>query len=255
MTVAPSTPYDSAEYVTNLARVISADAASANGLAGDILADSQPYLFPFLAKIYRDLQDELISGSSEIMTKYGFILGLPPTLWGNPRVNVLLTYLGYIYGPDIVDGNLALPLDMIKPLELWECISGQQHWTLMKQAADNIASRPTTSRFRIWDFANDKLILPGASQTNDLKIKYLCSFPDITGPNSQVMILRSQTYLACQLVAEVAAMLGGEEARVDFTNRAVEAKKAIINRTARKEQYAAYQRIPFRGRGRGRGRR
>ena len=69
------------------------------------------------------------------------------------------------------------------------------------------------------------------------------------------MILRSQTYLACQLVAEVAAMLGGEEARVDFTNRAVEAKKAIINRTARKEQYAAYQRIPFRGRGRGRGRR
>lgn len=125
----------------------------------------------------------------------------------------------------------------------------------MRQASDSIASRPTTSRFRIWDFQGDLLILPGCSQTNDLKIKYVCSFPDLTGPDDPVMILRSQTFLACQLVSEVAASLGGEEARVDFASRAVEAKKAIINRTARKEAYAAYQRIPFRGRGSGRGRR
>ena len=257
MPIAPSTPYDTAEYVLNLARAISSDAGTANGLAGDILADSQPYVFPILTKIYRDLQDELISGSSEIMSKYGFLLGLEPTAFGNPRINVLVTYLGYIYGPQPgnENENITLPPDMIKPLELWECISGQEHWVPMKQAADSIASRPTTSRFRIWDFQNDKLILPGASEVNDLKIKYLCSFPDLTSPSSQVMILRSQTFLACQLIAEVAAMLGGEEARADFQARADTAKKAIINRTARKEAYASFNRLPFRARGSGRGRR
>lgn len=257
MPIAPSTPYDTAEYVLELARSISSDAGTANGLAGDILADSQPYVFPILTKVYRDLQDELISGSSEIMSKYGFLLGLEPTAFDNPRINVLVTYSDYIYGPQPgnVDSDIALPPDMIKPLELWECIAGQQHWVPMKQAADSIASRPTTSRFRIWDFQNDQLILPGASETNDLKIKYLCCFPDLTAPDSPVMILRSQTFLACQFIAEVAAMLGGEEARMDFQARADTAKKAIINRTARKEAYASFNRMPFRARGSGRGRR
>ena len=88
MPIAPSTPYDTAEYVLNLARAISSDAGTANGLAGDILADSQPYVFPILTKIYRDLQDELISGSSEIMSKYGYLLGLEPTAFENPRIEV-----------------------------------------------------------------------------------------------------------------------------------------------------------------------
>ncbi len=250
-----STPYDSAEYVLNIARAISADAATANGLAGDILADSQPYIFPILGKIYRDLQDELISQSSEIMNKYGFLLGLEPTAFNNPRINVTVSYLGYTYGQGLVDGTITLPPDMIKPLELWECVSGQQHWTPMKPVSDSIASRPTTSRFGVWDFQNDTLILPGASQTNDLKIKYMCSFPDITGPDSQIMILWSQTFLACQLVSEVSGMLGGLEAQADFAKRAIAAKARIVNRTARKEAYMAFNRQPFRARGSGRGRR
>jgi hypothetical protein len=255
MTTVPSTPYDTADYVLELARSISADAATENGLAGDILASTQPYVFPMLTKIYRDLQDELISGSSEIMNKYGFLLELEPTAFDNPRINVTVSYLGYTYGFNQIDPDITLPPDMIKPLELWECISGQQAWVPMVQAADSLSSRPTTGRFRIWDFQGDQLILPGASQTNDLKIKYVASFPDLVDGDSQIYILRSQTFLACQLVSEVAAMLGGLEMAADFEKRAIKGKTAIINRTARKEAYASYQRRPFRGRGSGRGRR
>lgn len=251
----PTLPYDTAESVLNTARAISADAATANGLAGDILADSQPYVFPMLAKIYRDLQDDLISVSSEIMNKYITILGLEPTEWNNPRENVTLSYLGFTYGPTQIDANITLPPDLIKPLELWECISGQQHWVQMRQAADALSSRPTTSRFRIWDYQNDVLIMPGASQTNDLKIKYLGSFPDLTNANSIVYVLRAQTYLACKLVAEVSKMLGGLEMAQIFDADAEKAKARISNRTARKESYGSYNRIPFRGRrGSGRGR-
>lgn len=255
MAIAPSTPYDTAETILNLARSIAGDAATANGLAGDILADSQPYIFPILTKAYRDLQDELISHSSEIMNKYGFIEALEPTEFNNPRINVTLSFLGYNYGGATIDGTKTLPLDMIKPLEIWECITGQQHWVAMKQAADSIASRPTTARFRIWDFQNDVLILPGSSQTNDLKIKYVCSFPDLASPTAPIYILRSQTYLACKVCAEVAKLTGGLESAAIFEQDAKEAKARIVNRTARKESYGAYNRIPFRGRrGSGRGR-
>jgi hypothetical protein len=255
--VAPATPYDTAESILNTARAISADAATANGLSGDILADSQPYVFPMLSKVYRDLQDELISKSSEIMNKYSEVYGLPPTQWGNPRINVMLTYLGFICGPDPggIYPNITLPQDMIKPLELWECIEGQRRWVPMKQAADSISSRPTQARFGVWDFQQDILYLPGSSQTNDLKIKYVWSMPDLTEPDDPVYILHAQTALACQLVADVAKMLGGLEMAATFTKDASDGRARIVNRTARKESYVSYNRIPFRARGSGRGRR
>jgi hypothetical protein len=252
--IAPSTPYDSAESILQLARSISADAATANGLAGDILADSQPYIFPLLTKAYRDLQDELISQSSEIMNKYGYVYALEPTAYNNPRFNVQLSFLGYTYGEGKLDGTKALPPDMVKPLELWECIAGQQRWVEMKQASDSISSRPTNSRFRIWDFQNDILYMPGASQTNDLKIKYLGTFPDLAGPTAPVYILRSQTYLANKLVADVGRALGALEMIPSFEAEAEKAKARIVNRTARKESYGSYNRRPFRQRGSRRGR-
>ena len=255
MAIAPSTPYDTAETVLNLARSISADAATANGLAGDILADSQPYVFPMLTKAYRDLQDELISKSSEIMNMYAYIYALEPTQFNNPRINVTLSFLGYTYGINKLDGTKTLPLNMVKPLELWECIAGQQSWVPMRQAADSIASRPTTGRFRIWDFQNDILYLPGSSQTNDLKIKYVGTFPDLANGNAPIYILRAQTYLACKLVADVSKMLGGLEMAAAFEQEADKGKDRIVNRTARKEAYASFNRIPFRGRRSGRGRR
>lgn len=246
---APAQPYDTAETVLNFARAITVtDAASANGLAGDILNDSQPYVFPILSKVYRDLQDELISQSSEIMNMYGYLLALEPTAWNNPRVNVTVNFQGYTYGPNDIDSTIMLPPNLIKPLELWECVTGQQRWAPMRQAADSISSRPTTSRFGIWDYQNDILILPGASQTNDLKIKYVGSFPDLTGPNSIVYILRSQTALACQFLSEVSESLGDLETAATFSKRASDARGRIVNRTARKEAYGSYNRIPFRGR-------
>ena len=108
MSVAPSQPFDTAEQILNVARSISADAATSNGLSGDILADSQPYVYPILAKCYRDLQDELISKSVETFSRYGEIYNITPTQAANPRVNVTLTYYGYWNGQTLVP-NVKLP--------------------------------------------------------------------------------------------------------------------------------------------------
>jgi len=253
MTIAPSTPYDTAEAVLNTARSISADAATANGLAGDILADSQPYVFPILQKCYRDLQDELISKSVETFSKYGHIYAIPPTQASNVRTNVTISFLGYFNGQTVLP-NITLPQDCIKPLELWESVNGANSWQPMKPVADAIASRPTTNRFGVWDFANDILILPGSSQTEDLKLKYLCYAPDLTGPTSVAYVLHCQTALANLLVCAVSKMLGGLEMAGVFEKDYKRAIDLIVNRTARREAYQSFNRIPFRGRGRGRGR-
>lgn len=253
MSIAPSTPYDTAEQILNVARSISADAATSNGLAGDILADTQPYVFPILQKCYRDLQDELISKGVETYNKYGIIYGITPTQANNPRVNVTISYQGYFNGQTVIP-NVKLPPDLIKPLEAWEAVSGATSWQPMKPVSDSIASRPTSNRFGVWDFQNDVLILPGSSQSEDLKLKYLCYAPDLTGPNSVAYVVHCQTALANMVVASVSKMLGGIEMASVFQKDCDKAIDMIVNRTARAEGYKAFNRIPFRGRGRGRGR-
>ena len=257
MPVVPSTPYDTAEAILNIARSISADAATSNGLSGDILNDNQPYVFPILAKCYRDLQDRLISGGVETFSKYGHIYGITPADTLSPRTLVNISYLGYWDG-NTHHADIKIPCDLLKPLELWECQSGGGTgcWTPMEQASDSISSRPIQARFTIWDYENDILYLPASSQTNDLKLKYLCYAPDLTCPYSQVYVMHCQTALANMMVASVVKMLGGLEMVPVFEKDVAKAVDAIINRTARKESYAHYARRPFRGRrgsGRGRG--
>lgn len=253
MSIAPSTPYDTASAILDVARAISADAATSNGLAGDILADSQPYTYPILTKCYRDLQDELISKGVETFSKYGFIYAIPPTQANNSRVNVTISYQGYFNGQRVLP-NLTLPADLIKPLELWECVTGNNYWSPMKPVSDSISSRPTSNRFGVWDFAQDTLILPGSSQTEDLKLKYLLYAPDLTGPNSLAYVVHCQTALANRVVETVSKMLGGVEMAQIFQKDGDKAVDMIVNRTARREAYQSFRRIPFRGRGRGRGR-
>ena len=202
------------------------------------------------------MQDELISKSVESFTKYGHIYGITPTMTANPRENVTINYQGYFNGQDLIP-NVTLPADLIKPLELWESVGGQRFWMPMKPVSDSISSRPTRARFGVWDFTNDTLILPGASQTNDIKMKYLCYAPDITAPNSTIYVVHAQSALANAIVASVAKMLGGLEMAAVFEKDRKSAVDMIVNRTARAEAYKSFNRIPFRGRrgsSRGRGR-
>lgn len=240
-------PYDTAESILETARSISNDAATSNGLAGDILADSQPYVFPILNKCYRDLQDDLISDGVETFSKYGEIDGITPTRAPNQRTLVTISFSGYFDG-SVLNPAITLPGDLLKPLELWQCPAGMQAWFPMRQAPDSISSRNAAPLPGVWDFENDVLLLPGSTQTYDLNLKYLCYAPDLTDGDSTVYVLRCQTALANMVVAAVSKMLGGVQMAAVFAADAKAAKDKITNRTARKEAYTSFQRIPFRSR-------
>jgi hypothetical protein len=245
-------PYVSLNDILNIARQKTNDAGGAQGLAGNILNNSQPYTITLADERYKYLQDRLISGGVETFCRYSYIKGIPPVASGvPPRVQVSITFQGYFNGQDI-NPAIVLPPSMLKPLELWECRSGGQFWTPMKAAPDSLALRAQSSRFGSWDFENDTLYLPGSTQTNDLKLKTITYAPALTSPTSPVMVLNCQTALAYLIAEDAVRMNGGVQMATMLHALAEDAIHQIINRTARADNYKSFQRRPFRGRRRGR---
>lgn len=245
-----TSPYPTAELVLQNARAICNDAALS--IAGSILADTQPYVFPMLEERYEYLQDRLITEGANTYSEYGIVTGLLPAGSTDPTTQVELLYTGYYDGVTL-HASPTLPADLLEPLELWERQSGtQNYWIPMAQASDAIGARAQSSKMRIWDWETDILYMQGATQSNDVKIKYLRFAPMLTSPTSPVLIVRCIPALAALMAEAAAKSRGGTEAAAMFKQQAEEAIKMIISRTARKEQYAKFNRIPFRSRRRGR---
>lgn len=246
MPVVTTTPYVTANDILDLARSISNDAAQ--DLAGDILANDQPYTFTMLEACYELLQDILANAGVNTFCEYAEIVGLTPVATPDPGVQVELSYTGY-YDGVTMHATPTLPADMIQPLELWERWSGTQNaWKPMRQASDHISTRPQVSAFDIWDFETDTILLPGATVTIDLKMKYLLYAPKLTDADSIVLVPRCTVALANMVAKMVAESRGGSAAAAIFDANAKDAIARIISRTAGKEQYAQFVRRPFRQR-------
>jgi hypothetical protein len=146
----------------------------------------------------------------------------------------------------------ALPADLIKPLEVWEVQYGTitGGWVPMKQAPDSLNPSIIQPRFRQWSFSHDKLILPGASYTNNLRIRYLAQAPDITTLQTIIYPRGVSTALAFLTLDMLAGSRGGPMAQI-FKQRAEEAISQLINQTSRKMAYSQFVRRPYRGNGLG----
>jgi hypothetical protein len=145
----------------------------------------------------------------------------------------------------------TLPPDLVKPLECWSQMPGNGFWTPMKQLPDSITVWNVQQRFDRWLFENDKLILPGCTQDQNLKMKYLAMAPPIATWNSPLMVRGCERALGYLVLADLSGGRGGPMADV-YKAKAEEAINQILNQTVRKQAYASYVRQPFRGSGRGR---
>jgi hypothetical protein len=255
MPVVSSSPYPTVENALQAARVICNDAAQS--ILGNLLADAQPFTLPMADLAHKTLRKMLTKAGVNTYSKYGYATGLAASLTTDPTVQMQLMYSGYFNGQQ-TQATPTLPSDLIEPLELWEratVTSGinTAAWVPMKQASDSISTRAIQGRFAIWDYESDILYLPPASQSNDLKMKYLVATPRLTSTTQQVPINDCEVAMGA-LIAELLSMgRGGAEATAQFHARAEAEVQLMISPTARKEEYAAYNRRPFRStRARGR---
>ena len=74
-------PYDNCEFVMQMARAMANDAALS--IAGNILSDTQPYVFLLLEKAYRELRKMMTSEGVTTFARTLIVTGLTPV--ANPR--------------------------------------------------------------------------------------------------------------------------------------------------------------------------
>ena len=235
-------PYDNAQYVLNLTRSIINDAALS--IDGTIFANTQPYTFPMLNTAYRDLQDALADGGVETFIKTTQLLLLPVVDPVDPGTQVQISYVGFFNG-SVNFENPTLPWDMMMPLRMWERQSGTfNYFSPMYQVNDGLPSVVQTVNLRYWDWQTDRIYMPGATQVNDVQLRYLAYLPDLTDGTSPVLITRSAQALA-YLTAYQFSKSRGSPLAAQFQTDAQNEISDMIDRTVKRQNRGNHRRQPY----------
>jgi hypothetical protein len=241
--IPPAAPYETVEYVLQLARARINDMEQS--VAGDLLSDTQPYTVPLLNGGWRRFQDTLANNGIEKLTKEIDLIGLPPV--NNPGDPAMQVYMGWANSYDGVNtfATPLLPQDMLLPLRLWERQTANlMDFIPMEQANDGLpASMGHLSWNRYWDWRNDSIWFPGATQSNDLRLRYVAYLPDLALAGN-VPVLKAASAVAFYLCAEFADARGSPLADAYWAKGDADVKK-LIGRTARRKQGATYRRRAY----------
>lgn len=231
----------------NLARALGNDAQLS--IAGELLADSQPYVPVFLNKAYRDLQRDLTAHGVETLSEELIITALPAVATPDPGVNVSLSFTGFNNGTT----NTALPrlpADMIGPLRMWERPTGTVgQFVPMIQRLDGLPSITQSSYLRYWQWLRDQLVMIGSLQQNDIKVRYNQRLPALvlTPQPSPVLIIDALDAMAWRVIALFCSGRGGEGAVYADQQYELE-KNRLIAPTAKRRQRAVAKRRQWGGR-------
>lgn len=247
MPAVQTTPYDTAEAVMNRARVFANDAGLS--LAGELLADTQPYVPEILNAAFEVLQDDMTLDGIETMSEEIILTAIPTVATPDPAVQVTISYTGTNNGT--TNSALpALPADMLGPLRMWERPTGTTgQYVPMIQRLDGLPSLTQSNFFRWWQWIGDAIVLIGSVQQNDIKVRYnkILSALVLTPQPSQVPILRCKNALAWKVVEIFASGRGPEG--VAYAQSQYEREYArLTGRTTKRRQRAVARRIPWGGR-------
>lgn len=238
-------PYDTAEYVLDLARSIANDAALS--LAGNLLADDQPYTYTLLNQAWRTLQRKLANSGYETLIKEVLLNDFTPIVTAEAGLQVYFNWTEYWNGSNVYE-TPVLPQDCIVPLRLWERTAGTvQQFVEMRPVNDGLPSISQASMFRYWDWRNDKVYMLGALQANDIRVRYCAYLADIVqqeNGTTVVPIMRCADALANYIVWAFARARGSPLAG-QFMTAGDDCTKQMLTYTSRKRQRGSHRRIPY----------
>lgn len=238
-------PYDTAEYVLNLARSIANDAAL--NIQGNLLADDQPYTYVLLNQAWRTLQRKLANAGYETLLKEAILTNFAPVVNVSPSLQVYFSWTEYNNGTNTYQSPV-MPQDCILPFRLWERPSGTvAQFIQMAPVNDGLPSISQGSYFRYWDWRNDKVFMLGATQANDIRMRYFAYLPDIVAAENGttiVPIMRCADALANYLVWAFARARGSPLSG-QFMAAGDACTREILTYTSRKRQRGSHRRRPY----------
>jgi hypothetical protein len=249
MPVIAVSPYDTAETVLNFARAHANDMGlSAAGSPGG-LADTNPQTFPLLNIGWRMLQ--------RVMTNYGLgtfvqtatIPQIPVAGSSDPGLQMYISFTGTFDGVRMWP-TPYLPPNMLGPLWLKERQSGTQNrFVPMGPTNDGLPSRAKSLWLRQWNWETDVINLVGATQVNDILIRYNEYFPDIIPDpqglgSTQIPLLRCADALGAYTAAAWGASRGSQ-ATAGLLAIGEEAVKQMALTASRQKQRGNHRRRPY----------
>lgn len=247
MPVIASSGYNSAGQVLNRARAICNDARIPGG---DVLTDAAPFTFDYLNAAFENIQYELALSGIETLADEVWMLAVPVVPFVDPATRIKIddtgTHIVTVTGTGSANqATPILPTDLVAPIRLWERASGSTDIpSPMKQPSDGLTEGSQGMNLLIWEWLNDAITLLGATQVNDLRLRYekhLAQLSAVTDP----LPIRGVENAAAFFVAEAFAQARGSELAAGFGTAGDQALFQIRARSARRNQHSPRRRRPF----------
>lgn len=272
-----TTPYDTWTQALNATRRrVRSRMPSLVAYSGNILDDSQAETLQAAINAYRRLQDRMCDEGVTRFRRDTVIFQIPIVQNSDPASTCSLSWTECFDGEDYIPAPV-LPGDMIRPLWMSERPSGQNanfpspSRPNMTICNDGVPKRTKWIFNREWQWRNDTLYYPGATQMVDFWIYYESYLPDPADVGNQrwfttgVPIMRSQDALSWYLCGEYAIGLaasatdpmvaGSASSFAEMCEmKADEAAKKLVNRDIGPKERGDTRRRPY-GNGGGSGRR
>lgn len=206
-------------------------------------------LMPFVNSAYRSLQRALkATGSTEFKESQAFVT-IPGITFAEPSTQVVLAYEGVSISsdadpaPTFIDPVITsqLPADLLSPLEIWERQTGSQNNFSPVVDLTNDGGLPSRAQGQflgVFEWAGDELVFIGATQDQDIKIRYQRSLPAVANGQSNLLVLNSEDFHAYAVATLCDASRGGRQTPT-WTQIAEDAKEKLVNAATRQQQYVS----------------
>lgn len=223
--------------------------ATATPGEGQIFTDNpsiSPFTQPFLNSAIRELYRELRNvGDPALVFDNVIITGITPLNSPteglgavDPAVQVYISKDGYFDGTSI-NGDLKLPDNVISMERVWERQTGTNDvFVPMDQSQFGLPSRYQGPRFLEWEWRNYNVNMVGATQTNDLRLRYWGSLPQFFSQtldfnSTYVPIIDCVDAVAYKTAVKYAVMLGSpglSDLKIETAEQMRQLKMAVVRR-------------------------
>ena len=238
MPVVGSSGYGTASSVLSLVRSLLDDAAVATG---DVFTDA--VLIPFVNTAYHQVQFEMANHGIETFVKDNVILTVPAVTAADPSLQVTLNDTQNQM--TTVAPTPQIPTDLLVPTRIWERQTGSSEPFLpMVQRTDGLPSELQQERLRFWEWRTDGIIFLGATQSNDVRLRYESVLPDVVQGSDTIQLRGAQDAIAFLAAALAAQSRGSPQAQV-FDAAGNEALRKILVRGTRRQQHTLRRRRPY----------
>lgn len=199
MPLVESSAYVTVETVTTLIRAIANDMIYSS--AGEILTDTANFMLPLLNDALEWFENEVNNRGVETFEKETVLTPITPIGVNDPGTQVNVSDTGYFngVGMSIVP---QVPPDLLVPTFMWERQTGSTElWVEMEERPDGLPSVVQSLRLRLWEWRQDALYMPGATQTNDLRLRYTGSHAPFVSVNDTLYFRGATGALAYYMVS------------------------------------------------------